>query len=100
MWYLVCWTFSRFLKDCNKWNADCTTYVFLAWNKGGLVCHLVDGGKAHTLLLAAMDRAEATQVNRDGNEGDLESAEMEVTKTTAVAAATASGAKPDKPKMK
>jgi hypothetical protein len=58
MWYLICWTLSRFLPSTHKWNADASTYVFLAKGSGNRLCTLAPDSDMDRLLDIVDDAAE------------------------------------------
>ena len=50
VWYLICWTLSKFLPGVCKWNADASTYVFQPKGKGDRACTLIPDKEMEQML--------------------------------------------------
>ena len=61
VWFLVCYLLSAFLPAENKWNFDCSTYVFNGIGQGDKIRSLANESDIHALL-KEVDRVEDENV--------------------------------------
>jgi hypothetical protein len=70
VWYLVCYLLSAFLPAVNKWNFDCSTYVFTGIGQGDKICSLAPDSDLEAILKEIDTEEEVSDTtHRSDNRG-------------------------------